>query len=45
MATLTGSAADVLLALWGRIPPDSLTLRWSGDQAAGSALLGLKIVP
>ncbi len=45
VATLTGSAADVLLALWGRIPPDSLTLHWSGDQAAGSTLLGLKIVP
>ena len=45
IATMTGSASDVLLALWKRIPPDSPTLHWSGDQTAGTALLGHKLVP
>lgn len=45
IATMTGSASDVMLALWKRIPPDSPTLRWSGDQMSGTALLGRRITP
>jgi uncharacterized protein (TIGR03083 family) len=45
VATLTGTAPQLLLALWKRIPADSPTLRWSGDQAAGLAVLNRRIVP
>ncbi len=45
VATLTGPAESLLLALWKRIPADHASLEWSGDQAAGEALLALKLVP
>lgn len=44
-ATMTGSAADILLALWKRIPPDAPALSWSGDREIGAGVLALKLVP
>jgi uncharacterized protein (TIGR03083 family) len=45
VATLTGPAESLLLALWKRVPADHPTLTWSGDQTAGKKLLALKLAP
>lgn len=45
VAALTGDADDVLLALWKRLPAQDPQLTWSGDVAAGRAILALKVVP
>lgn len=45
VATLSGPAELVVLALWKRIPAEHPSLVWYGDQAAGQALLALKLVP
>ena len=45
IATLSGRAEDVLLALWKRLPSDHEGLAWSGDIAAGHAIVSHKLVP
>jgi uncharacterized protein (TIGR03083 family) len=45
VASLSGSAEDLLLALWKRLPADAATLTWSGDIEAGRAILAQKLVP
>ncbi|SDH97940.1 maleylpyruvate isomerase family mycothiol-dependent enzyme [Agrococcus jejuensis] len=44
-ATLEGEPAALALALWHRIPADDDRLRWSGDVAAGRAVLALPLAP
>lgn len=44
-ATVSGLAADLLLAVWHRLPPDAPSLAWEGDAAAGRALLSGRLVP
>lgn len=45
VAELAGTASDLLLALWARIPPDDQGLRWDGDRAAGLSVLAGPLVP
>jgi uncharacterized protein (TIGR03083 family) len=42
-ATVTGTAQDVLLALWRRLPVDALTIE--GDLAAARAVFALALTP
>lgn len=44
-ATVEGDAEALALALWHRIPADDDRLRWSGDVAAGRAVLALPLAP
>ncbi len=44
-ATLSGTSADVLLALWHRRPAEDPRLTWSGDVARGQQLLTLALAP
>lgn len=44
-ATLTGTAAAVLLALMHRYGPDHEGLTWSGDEAVGRGVLSLALAP
>jgi hypothetical protein len=44
-ATLTGPARDLLLVLWGRLPPERGSLAVTGDQAAADAVLAAPLVP
>ncbi|MFD2079255.1 TIGR03083 family protein [Actinopolymorpha cephalotaxi] len=46
-ATVTGTAGDLLLALWRRLPADDLGRRLTvdGDQAAARAALDVRVVP
>jgi uncharacterized protein (TIGR03083 family) len=44
-ATLSGSASDVALALWHRLPGDDPRLTWTGDAVRGRELLALKLTP
>lgn len=44
-ATVSGLAADLLLAVWHRLAPDAPSLTWEGDAAAGRALLSGRLVP
>ncbi len=46
-ATVAGTAGDLLLALWRRIPPDDLGSRFTveGDQTAARATLAARVVP
>jgi hypothetical protein len=43
VATLTGTAADLLLALMHRQPSDGLS--WTGDEEQGRSVLGLALAP
>lgn len=45
IATVSGPASDVLLAIWHRRPATHPTLTWSGDAAQGRALLALPLAP
>ncbi|MFC4126687.1 maleylpyruvate isomerase family mycothiol-dependent enzyme [Nocardia rhizosphaerae] len=45
VAELAGTAADVLLTLWARKQADDPALTWSGDRAAGAAVLSGPLVP
>jgi hypothetical protein len=42
-AAISGSAADLYLAMWGRRPAESLAIE--GDRAAGTAFLTGALVP
>jgi uncharacterized protein (TIGR03083 family) len=44
-ATLSGTASDVALALWHRLPGDDPRLSWAGDVLRGRELLALKLTP
>jgi uncharacterized protein (TIGR03083 family) len=44
-AELSGTAADLLLALWGRKPLSDPALIWSGDRTAGERTLSGPLVP
>jgi uncharacterized protein (TIGR03083 family) len=45
VAHLSGTAPDLFLTLWKRLPLDDPRLVWTGDREAGASLLGRKIVP
>jgi uncharacterized protein (TIGR03083 family) len=45
VASVRGTAADLLLLLWGRRADDDPALAWSGDRAAGRAVLAGALVP
>ncbi|WP_424216438.1 maleylpyruvate isomerase family mycothiol-dependent enzyme (plasmid) [Streptomyces sp. BI20] len=45
VAELSGTAEDLLLTLWGRLPRDTPSLSWTGDRAAGLAALAGPLVP
>ncbi|BAJ26768.1 MULTISPECIES: maleylpyruvate isomerase family mycothiol-dependent enzyme [Kitasatospora] len=45
VAEVSGTAEDLLLTLWGRKPRDTGELHWSGDRAAGLAVLAGPLVP
>jgi hypothetical protein len=42
---VSGSAQELLLMLWHRLPADGPGLRWDGDAAAGRELLATDLVP
>ncbi|WP_067676335.1 maleylpyruvate isomerase family mycothiol-dependent enzyme [Nocardia miyunensis] len=44
-ARLSGTASDLLLALWGRKPLSDPALTWSGDRKAGERALSGPLVP
>jgi uncharacterized protein (TIGR03083 family) len=39
VATVTGTAENLLLLLWNRLSPGDPAIRWSGDRAAGQSVL------
>ncbi|GLW57004.1 maleylpyruvate isomerase family mycothiol-dependent enzyme [Kitasatospora phosalacinea] len=45
VAEVAGTAEDLLLMLWGRKPRESDALAWTGDRAAGLAVLAGPLVP
>lgn len=45
VAEVTGTAADLLLMLWGRLPRDAARLTWTGDREAGFGVLAGPLVP
>jgi uncharacterized protein (TIGR03083 family) len=45
VATLSGTASDVMLALMHRYGPDQAGLTWSGDEAVGRSVLSLALAP
>lgn len=45
VATARGSAADLLLMLWGRLPSDDPAISWDGDRAAAQRVLDGPLVP
>jgi uncharacterized protein (TIGR03083 family) len=45
VATVRGTAADLMLLLWGRLPPDDQALTWEGDRAKAMATLAGALVP
>ncbi|MEU9123720.1 maleylpyruvate isomerase family mycothiol-dependent enzyme [Streptomyces sp. NPDC048506] len=45
VATLAGTAPDLLLLLWGRIPAGAPAFAWEGDQRAGRRILDGPLVP
>jgi uncharacterized protein (TIGR03083 family) len=45
VATASGLASDVLLAIWHRRPTTHPTLAWSGDATQGRAVLALSLAP
>ncbi|MCW3813816.1 maleylpyruvate isomerase family mycothiol-dependent enzyme [Micromonospora sp. DR5-3] len=45
VAVLSGSAPDLLLLLWGRLPRHGASLTWQGDQQAGQRILDGPLTP
>jgi len=45
VATIRGTAADLLLLLWGRLAAGDPALTWAGDRELGQAALGGALVP
>lgn len=45
LATISATAADLLLLLWGRLPPDSPAVAWDGDRREAQNLLQVALVP
>jgi uncharacterized protein (TIGR03083 family) len=45
VATIAGTAASVLLMLWGRLPADDPAIAWEGDRRTAQAALGGALVP
>ncbi|MFD7734489.1 maleylpyruvate isomerase family mycothiol-dependent enzyme [Kitasatospora phosalacinea] len=45
VAEVAGTAEDLLLTLWGRKPRENDALAWTGDRAAGLAVLAGPLVP
>ncbi|WP_165989593.1 maleylpyruvate isomerase family mycothiol-dependent enzyme [Streptomyces sp. YIM 98790] len=45
VAAVRGTAADLLLLLWGRLPHTASSLAWEGDREAGRELLHAPLVP
>jgi len=42
---VSGTAADLLLMLWGRLPRDHEAISWAGDREAVRAVLSRQLVP
>jgi hypothetical protein len=45
VATLSASAEQLLLVLWGRMSGTDTTLIWDGDRRAGLAILSGTLTP
>ncbi|MEV6772803.1 maleylpyruvate isomerase family mycothiol-dependent enzyme [Nocardia sp. NPDC051030] len=45
VAEISGTASDLLLALWGRTPASDAVFTWTGDRAAGERVLAGPLVP
>jgi hypothetical protein len=45
VATIAGTAASLLLMLWGRLPADDPAIAWEGDRRTAQAALGGALVP
>ncbi|MDQ3416845.1 MAG: maleylpyruvate isomerase family mycothiol-dependent enzyme [Actinomycetota bacterium] len=45
VATANAAAGDLLLMLWGRLPPQGAPIRWDGDAEAAQAVLSEPLVP
>jgi uncharacterized protein (TIGR03083 family) len=45
VATISGTAADLLLLLWGRLPAGDRALTWAGDRPKALAVLNGRLVP
>jgi len=45
VATIRGTAADLLLLLWGRMDADDPAIGWDGDHERGRAALNGALVP
>jgi uncharacterized protein (TIGR03083 family) len=45
VATASGTAADLLLLLWGRLAPDDPALSWHGDPDLARSILAGALVP
>jgi uncharacterized protein (TIGR03083 family) len=45
VATVSGTAADLLLLLWGRLAADDPAVTWDGDREKARAVLGGALVP
>ncbi|GAA2388339.1 maleylpyruvate isomerase family mycothiol-dependent enzyme [Streptomyces glaucosporus] len=45
VAAVSGTAENLLLALWGRVPADGDALVWEGDREAGRRVLDGPLVP
>ncbi|GAA2443051.1 maleylpyruvate isomerase family mycothiol-dependent enzyme [Streptomyces glaucus] len=45
VAEISGTAERLLLMLWGRLPADAASFSWSGDRAAGAAVLAGPLTP
>ncbi|WP_067698735.1 maleylpyruvate isomerase family mycothiol-dependent enzyme [Nocardia jejuensis] len=45
VAEISGTASDLLLTLWQRVPASDPVLTWSGDRAAGERVLAGPLVP
>ena len=45
VASVRGTAANLLLLLWGRRADGDPALAWSGDREAGRAVLTAALVP
>jgi hypothetical protein len=45
VATVSGTAADLLLLLWGRLAADDPALSWDGDRELARSVLAGALVP
>ncbi|WP_129843417.1 maleylpyruvate isomerase family mycothiol-dependent enzyme [Streptomyces sp. RFCAC02] len=45
VATVAGTAADLLLTLWGRLPATGPALTWTGDERTARKILAGPLVP